>query len=85
MKHEIKNFFQSQINEHELVIEKTKSSVERNFLNLVNICVKSLKNGKKIMTEQLTLKPKINRQTHGLDEKVKELNHIVVLGAKEHN
>ena len=47
MKHEIKNFFLSQINEHELVIEKTKSSVERNFLNLVNICVKSLKNGKK--------------------------------------
>ena len=35
MKREIKNFFLSQINEHELVIEKTKSSVERNFLNLV--------------------------------------------------
>tara|TARA_A100001388_G_scaffold26593_1_gene17152 strand:+ start:225 stop:833 length:609 start_codon:yes stop_codon:yes gene_type:complete len=49
MKHEIKNFFLSQINEHELVIKKTKSSVERNFLNLVNICVKSLKNGKKII------------------------------------
>ena len=49
MKHEIKNFFLSQINEHELVIEKTKLSVERNFLNLVNICVKSLKNGKKII------------------------------------
>ena len=46
MKHEIKNFFLSQINEHELVIEKTKLSVERNFLNLVNICVNSLKNGK---------------------------------------
>ena len=49
MKHEIKNFFLSQINEHELVIEKTKLSVESNFLNLVNICVKSLKNGKKII------------------------------------
>ena len=49
MKHEIKNFFLSQINEHELVIEKTKLSVERNFLNLVNICVKSVKNGKKII------------------------------------
>ena len=49
MKHEIKNFFLSQINEHELVIEKTKLSVERNFLNLVNICDKSLKNGKKII------------------------------------
>ena len=49
MKHEIKNFFLSQINEHELVIEKTKLSVESNFLNLVNICVKSLKNGKKIL------------------------------------
>ena len=49
MKSEIKNFFLSQINEHELVIEKTKLSVERNFLNLVNICVKSLKNGKKII------------------------------------
>ena len=49
MKHEIKNFFLSQINEHELVIEKTKLSVERNFLNLVNICVKSLKNRKKII------------------------------------
>ena len=49
MKHEIKNFFLSQINEHELVIEKTKSSVESNFLNLVNICEKSLKNGKKII------------------------------------
>ena len=49
MKHEIKNFFLSQIREHELVIEKTKLSVERNFLNLVNICVKSLKNGKKII------------------------------------
>ena len=47
MKHEIKNFFLSQINEHKLVIEKTKLSVESNFLNLVNICVKSLKNGKK--------------------------------------
>ena len=49
MKDEIKNFFLSQINEHELVIEKTKLSVERNFLNLVNICVKSVKNGKKII------------------------------------
>ena len=49
MKHEIKNFFLSQINEHKLVIEKTKLSVESNFLNLVNICVKSLKNGKKII------------------------------------
>ena len=49
MKSEIKNFFLSQINEHELVIERTKLSVERNFLNLVNICVKSLKNGKKII------------------------------------
>ncbi len=49
MKHEIKNFFLSQINEHKLVIEKTKLSVERNFLNLVDICVKSLKNEKKII------------------------------------
>ena len=49
MKSEIKNFFLSQINEHKLVIEKTKLSVESNFLNLVNICVKSLKNGKKII------------------------------------
>ena len=49
MKNEIKNFFLSQIHEHELVIEKTKLSVEKNFLNLVNICVKSVKNGKKII------------------------------------
>ena len=49
MKDEIKNFFLSQFNEHELVIEKTKLSVEKNFLNLVNICVNYLKNGKKFI------------------------------------
>ena len=40
MKNEIKNFFLSQIHEHELVIEKTKLSAERNFLNIVKILKK---------------------------------------------
>ena len=49
MNDKIKNFFLSQISEHELIIEKTKLSVEKNFLNLTNICFESLKNGKKII------------------------------------
>ena len=37
------------------------------------------------MTEQISLKTKAGNRTNNFEGKVKELNHIVVLGAKEHN
>ncbi len=49
MNNDLKNFFQSQICEHELVIKKIKSSVQKNFLNVVDICYESIKRGKKII------------------------------------
>ena len=49
MKDKLDKFFYSQIKEHELVISKTKESIKENFLNVVDICYKALKNKKKII------------------------------------
>ncbi len=49
MKDILDKFFYSQIKEHELVISKTKESIKENFLNVVDICYKALKNKKKII------------------------------------
>ena len=47
MNKEIKNFFHTQLNEHELVLKKTKLHLEKDFIKLVNICVESVKKKKK--------------------------------------
>lgn len=44
---EIKNFFHTQLNEHELILKKTKLLLEKDFIKLVNICVESVKKKKK--------------------------------------
>ncbi len=49
MSNKLKEFFLSQICEHELIINKTKNSVEENFINIVKICHRAIKNGKKII------------------------------------
>ena len=49
MNKEIKNFFHTQLNEHELVLKKTKLHLEKDFIKLVNICVESVKKKKKII------------------------------------
>ena len=49
MNDELKNFFQSQFSEHLQVINKTKATVEQNFLNVLEICYDSIKNGNKII------------------------------------
>ena len=46
---EIKNFFHTQLNEHELILKKTKLLLEKDFIKLVNICVESVKKKKKII------------------------------------
>jgi hypothetical protein len=43
MNKEIKNFFHTQLNEHELVLKKTKLHLEKDFIKLVNSCVESVK------------------------------------------
>ena len=43
MSKELKNFFLSQIEEHELIIKKTKLSLQENFLRVVEICFKAIK------------------------------------------
>jgi len=48
MSKEIKKFFHAQLDEHELILHKTKLTLEKDFIKLVNICVKSLKKKKKI-------------------------------------
>tara|TARA_Y100000766_G_C18593104_1_gene452844 strand:- start:14 stop:619 length:606 start_codon:yes stop_codon:yes gene_type:complete len=45
----LKNFFQSQIDEHIKVINKTKSNLQQDFLNITEVCYKSIVNGKKII------------------------------------
>ena len=49
MKHDIRKFFQSQIEEHELIIRKLKESIEDNFINILEICYQASKNKKKII------------------------------------
>ena len=49
MNKNLKNFFQTQITEHELVIKKLKSNMQENFLNIVDICFKAIKKRKKII------------------------------------
>ena len=45
----LKKFFQSQIDEHIKVINKTKSNLQQDFLNITEVCYKSIVNGKKII------------------------------------
>ena len=49
MNKEIKNFFHSQILEHQKIIEKVRNNLEHNFLNLVEICYNAIKNDNKII------------------------------------
>ena len=49
MSKEIKDFFHAQLNEHELILKKTKFNLEKDFIKLVNICVESIKKKKKII------------------------------------
>ena len=46
MSKEIKDFFHAQLNEHELILKKTKFNLEKDFIKLVNICVESIKKKK---------------------------------------
>ena len=55
MNKEIKNFFHTQLNEHELVLKKTKLHLEKDFIKLVNICVESVKKEKKIIFVDQTI------------------------------
>ena len=49
MTKEIKKFFHTQLDEHELILQKTKLKLETDFIKLVNICVKSVEQKKKII------------------------------------
>ena len=49
MTKEIKKFFHAQLDEHELILQKTKLKLEKDFIKLVNICVKSVEQKKKII------------------------------------
>ncbi len=49
MTKEIKNFFHSQLDEHELILNKTRLHLESDFVKLVDICVESVKKNKKII------------------------------------
>ena len=49
MSKEIKEFFHRQLNEHELILKKTKLQLESDFIKLVNICVESIRRNKKII------------------------------------
>jgi len=49
MKKDLQNFFLSQISEHELVVKRTKDSMQNKFLNVVEICFRSIKRGNKIV------------------------------------
>ena len=49
MKYTLRNFFQNQLTEHELVIKKVKENLEDNFLDIVQICYKSIKNKNKLI------------------------------------
>ena len=49
MNNTLRNFFQNQLTEHELVIKKVKENLESNFLEIVNICYKSIQNENKLI------------------------------------
>ncbi len=49
MKDTLRNFFQNQLIEHELIIKKVKENLEDNFLDIVQICYKSIKNKNKLI------------------------------------
>ena len=49
MTNQIKNFYHSQLEEHELVLKKTKSNLEEDFTKLVEICMGSNQKEKKII------------------------------------
>ena len=49
MKHTLRNFFQNQLTEHQLVIKKVKENLEDSFLDTVQICYKSIKNKNKLI------------------------------------
>ena len=49
MKNDLRRFFQSQIEEHELIVNKLKNSIEQNFLNVVELCYQAVRNEKKII------------------------------------
>ena len=46
---ELKSFFDKQIDEHQLVVEKTRKLLMNSFLNTVNICSDSLNDNKKLL------------------------------------
>ena len=46
---ELESFFEKQIDEHQLVVEKTRKLLMNSFLNTVNICSDSLKDNKKLL------------------------------------
>ena len=53
MSKEIKDFFHAQLNEHELILKKTKLNLEKDFIKLVNICVDSIKKKKKLFSLEM--------------------------------
>ena len=62
MSKEIKDFYHAQLNEHELILKKTKLNLEKDFIKLVNICVESIKKKKKLFfleMEEVPLTPSI--------------------------
>lgn len=46
---ELELFFEKQINEHQLVVERSKNMLMDSFLNTVKICIESLKENKKLL------------------------------------
>ena len=45
----LESFFESQINEHQHVVEKSRALLMTSFINAVSICSHSLKNNKKLL------------------------------------
>ena len=46
---ELESFFVNQINEHQLIVEKSRGLLMNSFINAVNICSDSLKKNKKLL------------------------------------
>ena len=46
---ELELFFEKQINEHQLIVERSKSLLMDSFLATVKICIDSLKDNKKLL------------------------------------
>ena len=46
---ELESFFVNQINEHQLIVEKSRDLLMNSFINAVNICSDSLKKNKKLL------------------------------------